>query len=1191
MSHLRLSLLGTFHALVNGEPLVNFRSAKVQGLLIYLALNTQKAHDRDVLAALFWADDPETVAKHNLRQSLYRLRQFLGDTTSKMEPHLLITRSTAKFNTASDYVLDVNTFLSHIKNDELEQAIALYHGNLVSGFSCDSVPFDEWLRAEREKLHRIALDALFELTDQNLLRANYQRAQDFARQQLALEPWREEAHQQRMLIFALQGDRTAALAQYETCRRVLEEELGIEPSEKTHTLADRIRNQQVEPHVLHKSENLHQFITPFVGRHHEYKTLVDTYHQATHNTLQVVSLVGISGIGKTRLTQQFLNWATTQGADVFYGHAFETSATLPYQPIVNLLRQRIERENAPEDLLSDLWLAQLTRILPEIRDRYPDLPQPTQEENIARQHLFESITRLIKALAERQPLVLFIDDWHWADTASFEVLDYAMQRWKEEKLPILLLLTLRQEVVSESPDLKRWLTQVKRTFAAKQIDMSALSHAETKQMIDTLFHSLSADDRSLSQFSSRLFEETDGQPLFLAETLKALIGDGVIQPHTAGTTWEINQPKLDEQRFDGHLISGVRVIIQGWLSRITHAASALLSSASVLGDDALLQHIYSVSGLDEAIAVDALDELLSKQLLLEEAANPVIHDPIYRFSHQKVSEVVYAEMGTARRRFLHRRAFHALKTKNAGVAKLAYHALNAKLVTETIHYSLIAGNEAMAVFAFRVAIAHYETIWQVTQNEGWLDTISGADRQSFYLGLGRAYELLEKWEEAQNIYKSMIDYAKSINAPALECLGLNHLGSLYVIYNFNMQMAIKLLSQALEIAEQHGDARGMAESEWNLSRAASFNNDAKGAIHHIERALTIARELDHPQLLARCLSTYAMISFQLRDWNRSEQFSNEARLIYEASNNRVLAGDSQRMVSFSQIFSGQSQKGLDELHHLFIFYQQVDNLWGESECARLLALSYLELGHYDQAIKFAIRGVRQAHSMSNPMAMVDLALLIRAIVQRSIMDLIGAKETLHEILERNVDKDLIDFANDWMLSEVCAVHAISSNWNMAYHFAQKRLQARKYKSILPMGLTGWYETEALLRGGDEEVARSEVKRLGEIVGDNKRYQLILHRCQAVLAQWDKNTNQAIFDMQAALKLAQEMQLPGEEWSILSALGELYTEQNEQTKAQNAYKASATIILRLAETIAEDELKQGFLSAKPVKSVLELSEVV
>ncbi len=135
-----------------------------------------------------------------------------------------------------------------------------------------------------------------------------------------------------------------------------------------------------------------------MGRKAEYAALVNAYQRAVRDGLQVVTLVGNAGIGKTRITEQFVTWAAMQGADVLQSRAFETSGGLSYQPLTHLLRQRLERENAPEDLLSDLWLSQLTRLLPELRDRYPDLPEPTQEENGARQHLFEAITRLIQAL-------------------------------------------------------------------------------------------------------------------------------------------------------------------------------------------------------------------------------------------------------------------------------------------------------------------------------------------------------------------------------------------------------------------------------------------------------------------------------------------------------------------------------------------------------------------------------------------------------------------------------------------------------------------------------------------------------------------------------------------------------------------------------------------------------------------------
>ena len=146
MGYLTFSFFGAFQARLGDKPLIHLRSARAQGLLIYLVLTPQQVHDRNVLAALFWPNEPEAVAKRNLRQSLFRLRRVLGDVSSGTAPYLLVTRSTVQFNAASDYTLDVTAFLAHLKHNQLEPAIALYQGELLPGFTCDSLPFEVWLR-------------------------------------------------------------------------------------------------------------------------------------------------------------------------------------------------------------------------------------------------------------------------------------------------------------------------------------------------------------------------------------------------------------------------------------------------------------------------------------------------------------------------------------------------------------------------------------------------------------------------------------------------------------------------------------------------------------------------------------------------------------------------------------------------------------------------------------------------------------------------------------------------------------------------------------------------------------------------------------------------------------------------------------------------------------------------------------
>jgi hypothetical protein len=375
----------------------------------------------------------------------------------------------------------------------------------------------------------------------------------------------------------------------------------------------------------------------------------------------------------------------------------------------------------------------------------------------------------------------------------------------------------------------------------------------------------------------------------------------------------------------------------------------------------------------------------------------------------------------------------------------------------------------------------------------------------------------------------------------------------------------------------------LAETEWNLSVAAHNEQKSHLARHHGEQALATARQLGHPQLLARCLNSLSYVYAQLRQWDTAEVYANEARHLYAAADNRVLEADSQRMVGMSQMFSGRPRDSLVTLKESFAFSQQIENLWGEADCAWRLAHTRLELGHYGEATRLARQGVKLARTVGIP-TMGVLALSTWGTVQRTILTLESARETLLEVLAESTEKGLTGFS-DWVLAELCALHALTGDWDQAYVYAGQTLQAREDEALLPMGLTGWYETEALLRGGDDDLARAEVERLGKIVGNNKRYRLPLLRSQAVLAQWDGDTGQAITQLQAAAALAQEIGLPGEEWSILGALGALYADQDDQAKAQQAYKASAGIILSLAETIDEEDLRTRFLAVEPVQSIL------
>ncbi|UCC51871.1 MAG: tetratricopeptide repeat protein, partial [Anaerolineaceae bacterium] len=305
MARLTLAFLETFLVALDSQPVTRFRSSKNVGLLVFLALQSDRPFPREVLATLFWPEESESNARNNLRQSIYQLRKILGDLEKPDEPYLLVTRQTMQFNGNSDFTLDVNQFWQSIDRGDLEVAAAIYRGDLLPGFTCDSLQFEDWLRHEREQLHQIALEAMSEVTQAHLQDGKPDKAQAVARQQLALEPWRESACRQLMKALALAGDRSNALAQYEQCRGVLWDELGIEPAVETVALYESIKSgdfgsisdESFEAPVEIR-HNLPVYGTALIGREEELAVLDDFINDPN---VRLVTIVGPGGIGKTRL--------------------------------------------------------------------------------------------------------------------------------------------------------------------------------------------------------------------------------------------------------------------------------------------------------------------------------------------------------------------------------------------------------------------------------------------------------------------------------------------------------------------------------------------------------------------------------------------------------------------------------------------------------------------------------------------------------------------------------------------------------------------------------------------------------------------------------------------------------------------------------------------------------------------------
>ena len=676
MGLLRLAVLGTpevFH----DERRLSFALRKAEALLLYLAVEGGM-YSRSKLAALLWPDSEPHDARSALRNALTLLRSKLADASPAQHRHLLAEQELLGLNPQAPFELDLHVVQQAWKAAKsfsaippepqraalvatLQHALSLVRGPFLDGFWLrEETGFEEW-REQQQQQWQVRLPLLLDrLSSWQEEGFELEAAKVTLTRWLALDPLAEEASRRLMRLHLAQGDASAALQVYATLRARLAEELRLKPSAQTEALAERIRaslarpgRSPARPAPGVQSRPPGELVAPLIGRAAAFRQLVGRFQQAQDGQPQAVLLLGEAGIGKTRLANEFVAWAQTQGADVLSGHAFELGGRLPYQPLVQALRRRLEAENAPEDLLEDLWLAELSHILPELRLRYPDLPTPTQDELSGKLRLFEAVARLLDALVRRAPLVLLLDDLHWLDSASLDLLRYLGHCWKEQSTPLLLLGTVRREGLELTSQLAVALADLGRDLPLTQLPLPPLSQAETLELLEALVAegdqvlarppsagASSAWQRPLVALGNVLFARMGGQPLYLLETLKLLRERQWLLPRQATDgSWRLSPTgelvaTLARPESRGELVpSSVRTMIQTRLAKLSAPARQLVMASAVLGNAANAKLLWQLAELGGQEGVEALEEAIQSGFLREEPAGAG-RPTSYHFVHE-----------------------------------------------------------------------------------------------------------------------------------------------------------------------------------------------------------------------------------------------------------------------------------------------------------------------------------------------------------------------------------------------------------------------------------------------------------------------------------------------------------------------------------------------------------------------------
>jgi DNA-binding SARP family transcriptional activator len=1247
---LSIRLLGPPEVSVEERPL-RFGTKKSLALLCYLATEGRR-HSRRELAELLWPVSDERHARTDLRSALAKLRKTLGensahDDTREEGIRFLIVDGAFLGIVPRGIEVDLEVLQADVSLartetppgaksadgvgrrgliGRLQGDLGIYRGEFMESFSLEDAPeFELWLEAERARWRRVFGELCERLSrlqgEEGLIGEPIETARLWVRH----APLEEAAHRRLMELLSSAGDSEGALLAYEDFRDTLSRELSSEPSPKMQELAGSLQ-EEVEARSslgasLARSEActpLSVLEVPLAGRHKEFGVLVSEYHAARMGQTRAAVVLGEVGIGKTRLVSEFLHWARAREADVLEGAAAEGGG-LPYRPLVEAIRPRIERERAPDDLLEDVWLSELSRLLPELKERYPDL-LPSGEREMAKGALFEAIARLVGSLASRSPVVLFLDDLEWADAATLEVLDYASKRWAEQGAPVLLLIAARPGEPGASSTFERWLSTLGRRLPVRSLTLGPLGDEEVKGLLGRLGKTDSKPEGSdgaepeLESLGEWLAAETGGQPFYLVETLKALLekGELVIQMGADGEPVVEVGPALGAgSDLRGLLPSNVREVIRARLSHLSPAASELLRAGTVLGRSFSFESLVGVAGLGEVEGLRGLDELVERHLLQKEAGGeaeePLLYpSSVYSFSHEKIRQVAYTESGHARRQVLHRRALEVLEESGAPPAELAPHALAGGLARPAFAYSVAAGDQAMEVFATHDAIEHYERaqnlLAEALTGGRQLAEPSIPDLEHLYIQLGRAYEMIDEWSRSRAAYEALLALGRELGEARLEVVSLNHLAVLDY-HQGDIRLVRTLLEEARTVAEEAGLVEALAETECNLADVMTFwVGESEHSRPLAQQALASARALERPDLVARALVALARVEVFRGRLKESAAYAEEGAALSQQlaerppsrtilptatsaitglaaswkAGHKAIEIQCLTYLAYARIFQGRLQEGLaigQEAHA--ISRELPERIEAMSACA--LSLGLVEIGEYEEALMLARRGVGLAREAQDTYLLaVNLDRLGRA--HEALLNLEEARAAYAEPLGQQYEA--------WSSARLCVVAALSENWEEAYAHAKRANEADVFANNQLLSIHLHHEVEALLRGGDELLAREEVRRFAERAQTNERDRIAYLCSLAILGEWEGDPERAAVPLRQAEALAEKLGLPGELWRIRAGLGGLYERRRETSEARAAFSRAAQTLRKLAERIGDEELREGFLSVPQARRVLE-----
>ena len=851
---LRIHLFGDLELWRDGQivPAEDWPSRKACQLFKVLATHRQRAVSSDQLIDWLWPDLDPASARNSLWVAISHLRRTLEpDKTGRGASAFIRTEPPGyRFAPEQGCEIDVDIFMDRIQEGQACQrqerwtaavdayltARALYRGGYLAGD-----PYEDWALAARERLHETYVEMEVRLAACFLTVGRTQDALDHARQALDHEPCRERAWQLMMEAYYRQGEQDQALRAFERCRAILAGELGVEPLPETMDLKVRMlrsppRPQRPPSAALPLTPSLR---LPFVGREKEWATLSNVLQRALGGQGQLVLVSGEPGIGKTRLLEELAGLATARGAQVVLAACYETEQNLAYAPVVEALRALLLASPPRRPPCPPAQLAAVAELVPELRQNWPNLPsyQPLPPD-AERTRLLTSLAQVIRLCSQGEPLVLLLDDLHWADPSSLRLIHYLARQTTGQ--PLLLVGTYRSTHLAGAQPLAILRQRLAQQGLVTELALSTFGEDDVVLLLRLLGSQETGD--ALAQ---RLYRETEGHPFFLAEILRTAAQEGrdvaAIAPET----------DLEGQWL---LPPGVRAAVLGRLDRLAADERALLDHAAVIGREFALSLLAHFLDRPERVVAEQAERLCVRGFLRSRQPGRSLEweRDRYEFGHDLIRRAAYEALSEPRRRLLHRQLAFLLLDLSAPTGTVATHFVASDQPWLALQPALEAAEGAARVTAYDEALAWYQQAMD----------IAGAHPHAVPPGFRTHLHLQWRtlWYYRGDLERTLAAGRAALAAARHEADPTAELQALWHLAHDETQVAAGgpsgLQAEALALARNLGDPAALARS---LARHGSDSGflappaEREAALQTLDQAVRLARQVGDPALLHHVL--------------------------------------------------------------------------------------------------------------------------------------------------------------------------------------------------------------------------------------------------------------------------------------------------------------------------------------------------